>query len=405
MPKKTEEIDKLACAYLAGREKKLQEDIARILGLSQATVSRLLKEATEEGYIEREIRFVQKDDINESRMAEIQRRISHKDKELEDKLDRIARGSEYKPYPEIRGPILRVFSSEGKDTPTLRWDDRLKEFSRQAAPYVKELLLRPSLCGTSWGLTLHGVISALQDLLVSAPRMSKPIQMIPLSGELLSEMPSSQIRSRFSASNLAARLERLLNGDNANTLSLGSVPAFIPEGFSKSEEAGVRKLIDIVKAHELIFGSPSTRKSSQIPLVDKLDMVLTSMGASDHPLGFGRGSLLPADLVDLQNQNLVLGDIAGVCIPHPKYSKRTPTKLANVNERWTGVGKKHLEACAQRAASSKSEKEHPGVVVVAFGELKAACALEAIKQGLISVLIIDERLKQELEKLVSQESI
>ena len=59
MRKKTEDIDKLACAFLAS-EGKNQVQIAERLKISQATISRLIVEAQNEGYLVRETKFVRK---------------------------------------------------------------------------------------------------------------------------------------------------------------------------------------------------------------------------------------------------------------------------------------------------------------------------------------------------------
>ncbi len=375
----------LACAYLAGDGKR-QTEIAETLGLSQATVSRLLNESRNE-YLREEVRFL-KEKLDDETMERVLHRASRK--RLGNELHKVA-----ELYAGVRGPVLRVFPSGGHDEAVDNWEKRLQEFSREAAPFVKDALLRANLCGISWGLTLSGVVSALQKLSTPPPREHDPVQVVPLCGELLGELTTNS-----SSSNLAAALEKFLNGSNRQTLSLSMVPAFIPGGFTKTQLEGVWKLIGLVKAYSQIFGEPLPKNTSQAPLAERLDMVLTSVGRSENPLGFGKANLLQTGGLDIKEMaRLVLGDIAGVCIPRPGLSKADQAKLAPVIERWTGIRRKHLEECARRSREGDAEKGSPGVTVVAFGRNKARCVFEAVKLGLVNTLVIDHSLEEELEQM------
>jgi len=385
------DIDMLACAYLAGEEKK-QIEIAEILGLSQATVSRLLKQARKK-YLKEEVRFL-REEVDDEMMEKILHRAARK--RLGNELDELA-----KRYTGLRGPILRVFPSSGKGGAVSEWGNRLLKFSPQAAPFVKDLLVRANLCGVSWGTTVRGIVSALQKISLPPPRANTPIRVIPLCGEPLGNLPTS-----FSSSNLAADIEIFLNGDNKETFSLGMVPAFIPDNFTRAQLEGIWQLIGLVEGYNRIFGKNTSKKSTQVPLVEELDTVLTSVSSSDRPLAL-RGSALFRTIgnIDLKMLGeLVIGDISGVCIPRPGLNKADRAKVDQVNKRWTGIRREHLEACARRSALSDLLKGPPGIIVIAFGKNKAECVFECIKLGLANVLLVDDDLEEELERLVKLEN-
>ncbi len=402
MRRRIEEIDLLACAYLFGEEKHQQQEIARTLHLSQATVSRLIEKARKE-FLRDEIRFL-KDKIDNQTMEMILRRISRKD--LGKKLEQLSLEHTGK-----RGPIVRVFSSGSRDDSPAGWEARLKVFSQNAAPYVKELLLRADLCGVSWGASLGNIVLALQKLSVPTPwsDTGRQIKVIPLCGEPLGNQPTS-----FSSSNLAADLEQLLNGNNKESLSLGMVPAFIPAGLTRAELKGVWKLIELVKAYDEIMGKHAenlghrdSKKNNweerQAPLVDQLDMVLTSVGPSERLLGYGSSELLRTGDLDIRElQKLVLGDISGVFIPRPDLSASQRVKLKDLSKRWTGIKLEHLKNCSLSSFSSDPLKGKPGIVVVAIGKNKARFIYEGTKLNLINHLVIDDDLEEELERIVKK---
>ena len=368
----------LAAALLAGEGKK-QIEIADTLGLSQAAISRLLAEAHKE-YLQEELRFLS-DKIPQELMGRVLQRIASK--ELTRDLELVAQH-----HGQRRGPLLRVFSC-GPQTDA---ETRIHELSRQAAPYVKALILRSHVCGVTWGGMLKGVVSSLRAIRVPAPWCEHTIDCVPLSGEPLGNDPVS-----FSSSSLARELGNIVNGEQYNAPSLAMVPAFIPEGFSKQETDGVWKLIELVRSYDSIFSRNVSRKTEP-PVADCLEMILTSVSPADRPLGFGKGRLFETGSVTIEElQRLVIGDMGGVCFPRPSLNRTATQKLESVNRRWTGLRIEHLIACANR--SQNPFKGPPGVVVISGGKARASFIYELVKRGLINHLIIDDVLAQELEKI------
>src|SRR5262249_41641579 len=125
----------------------------------------------------------------------------------------------------------------------------------------------------------------------------------------------------------------IVNGEQYNAPSLSMVPAFIPEGFGKQETFGVWRLIELVKSYDLIF-SKSVSKKSDAPMADRLEMILTSVSPADRPLGFGKGRLFETGSVTIEElQELVMGDMGGVCFPRPNLGRQATQKLESVNKR------------------------------------------------------------------------
>ncbi len=382
------DIDMLACAYLASQDN-TQTDIARELGLSQTTVSRLLKEARNRGYLSVKSLF-HEEKIGDDLLPKVRQRVFNR--EIVSSLHKIA--EHYSVRHEL---VLRVFSSGSKDSSDEGMKIRIQEFSRLAAPLIKDLLMNIVSCGVSWGTTLGGVVTALSKALTDAPHAKKPITVIPLGGEPLGPVPNS-----YSSSYLAADLGKMLNGGAVRTLSLSMVPAFIPGDFEDKELDVVWKMIGLVEAYEQIFDSQheqSPRSEQEKSLASQLEMILTSIGPAESLFGYIGRELFRSGMKIEELQKVAFGDICGVCIPRPGISEEGEKQLQIIAERWTGVRRKHLEDCANRAAKLKK----PGVVVVAVGKKKAQFVLEIVKHGLVNILIVDDDLEEHLKLLVKEE--
>jgi hypothetical protein len=175
------------------------------------------------------------------------------------------------------------------------------------------------------------------------------------------------------------------------------VPAFIPEGFTEQELRGVWNLIGLVKSYDQIFGQQNSEKS----LAKSLDMILTSVGPAERPLGFGKGILFETGSVTFEDLcRIVIGDIGGVCFERPDLSDQEKQMLRDVEARWTGLRKDHLVACAARARRyADLLAAPPGVVIISGGRERAQFIYEIVKRGLVNHLIIDDELEKEMEAI------
>jgi hypothetical protein len=273
----------------------------------------------------------------------------------------------------------------------------MQRLGELAAPVVRDLLLRSQSCGVTWGGMLKVAVSALRHLPFPPPETREIIPFIPLSGE-----PLGKERGSFSSSSLARELGIIVNGDQYEAPSLAMVPAFIPDVFQKHESEGVWKLIRLVTSYREIFGrhrNSYARSRSGLranPLAKRLEMVLTSVGSSTRPLGFGRGVLFEKIFSYAELKHLIIAEVGGVCIPRPNLTHEQLERFNTVQKSWTGLRLEHLEDCAARGVDPL--KGPPGVVVVSGGAGRASAICELIKRGLINHLIIDDALAEELEK-------
>jgi DNA-binding transcriptional regulator LsrR (DeoR family) len=377
------QLDMLTAAFLVGDGMK-QIDIARVLDMSQAAVSRLLAQARKT-YLQEEVRFLREKVPPETMKQIVQRSSRHS---LAIRLDGIARSA-----AGVRGPVLRCFPCSAPPDPAM---ERMTELSRLASSWIREMILRCTSFGVTWGGMLSRVVVAQRALSVAPPWKSAPIDVIPLSGEPLGDSPTT-----YSSSSIAHELGIIINGDAYNARSLAMVPAFVPDGFSPSQTAGVWRLIGLVKSHAEIFGPHNASKSSGDALASRLDMILSSVGPAERPLGFGKGRLFETGNLKVQElRRLVVGDMGGVLFPRERLNAQQKAKLDAVATRWTGLTVDHLQRCSRRAHDQPDPfGGPPGVVVVCIGRERAPFLIEAIKQGIINHLIIDDELQEELDRL------
>jgi DNA-binding transcriptional regulator LsrR (DeoR family) len=282
--------------------------------------------------------------------------------------------------------------------------DRMPEFARQAAPYLRELILRSQTCGVTWGGMLSSLVDAFRAF-SPGPWLTagKFIRFLPLCGEPLGNLPT-----HYSSSSLVAELWRLANGSVEPSPSIAMVPAFIPGGFEQAELAGVKKLIGMVKSYNEVFGADNKRSSENPDLyVNKLDSIITSVGTLKRPLRHGQGTLFDTGGVTIEQLiELIRGEMGGVCIPREGLKGRAKKTLDKLNDRWTGLRLEHLESCAKRASVEPDPfRGKPGVVVISVGTDRAPFVYEAIKLGLINHLIVDDELEKTLEELVKSDPV
>src|SRR5271167_1442262 len=378
------EVEILATAYLAG-EGRRNKDIAPILGVTEVAVARNLAKARKK-YLRYQVSFLHHK-VSRNLMEKVRQRVTRQS--LQDQLNRMADCNGHG-----RTLFLRVFPCG----PCRDDRERMLKLGAAAALFIRQLLLRSKTCGLTWGGMLQRVVTGLRDLPFPPPWTKETIQFIPLSGE-----PLGRERASFSSSSLARDLGIIVNGDQYDARSLAMVPAFIPDGFKEHERDGVWKLIELVQSYDDIFGphpdgsaKPPATKGT-LPLAQRLDMILTSVGSHDRPLGFGRGVLFDRMTVTYDTlKSLIVAAVGGVCIPRENLKRAESKQMEKVQTSWTGLRPEHLEECARRGTDPL--KGPPGVVVISGGVKRAAAICELIKRGLVNHLIIDEVLAEELEK-------
>jgi DNA-binding transcriptional regulator LsrR (DeoR family) len=389
MRRKAEEIEFLAAAFLYG-EQQTQESIGRSLGLSQPVISRLLKSAVKDGYIETRTRFI-RDKVSEEDMERILARV--RPVRLQEILSKINVKDSNQP-----GPVVHVYPSHSRNTTDAAWRYRTDEFARACAKDVLEVLESASGIGVSWGETVAAVIAAMKNAAPDGGVMKRHTRTtIPLIGE-----PLGLNITQHSSSVLAARLEEVLNPEvepgQGHTLSLAPVPALIPADMTETEIQAIRKLIGRITAYREIFGTDrqnSTSEQKNVPLIRKIDAVLTSTSTHERPLGFDDDNLIRAAGVPREKLNdLVIGDLCGAMISRPNLDVEAKAEVKSILRRWTGVTISQLRDCAARARDGA-----PGILVLAIGARKAPVVYAALRNGLIQHLFMDQDLADRLEEI------
>jgi DNA-binding transcriptional regulator LsrR (DeoR family) len=382
MHSKTGDLECQAAAYMYGQLGYSQNDIKDALDLSQPVVSRLLKEAKRKGWlVESRPQFVA-EQFSREKMAEIEMRIVPKP--LRAGLHRLIPGD-----GTSHRLSIRVFPTAVSGTAPSAWDERLEWFGRHAAPYLKDLLHRAKVCGIAWGRTTAAIVKGFNALHIPPPWKKHPVKFIPLGGESLGGT------TQFSASSIAASLDALVNGGQHHALSLIGIPALIPEEFSPGEVATIHRLIRQVQAYRTIFSPSTGAETQQEPLVDHIDTILTSAGA--RPWGYGHSEFVaPGGINREELHGLVIGDICGVLVPRPGLRQAELGKVEQMQTRWTGITREHLQRCVERASGRNS----PGVILMAIGASKIDIIYQCVQLGLVNHLVVDQDLARALANKV-----
>lgn len=259
--------------------------------------------------------------------------------------------------------------------------------SLQAARIIHELLEPAQRIGVAWGRTLAAIVRSLSDL--GRPSRGTRKQFFPLRGD-----PMGRTSSDVSASFLVERLHAWFECRGAPS-SLQGVPALVPYPLADTYRH-IEKLASFSPTFRRIYlGEPP----GSTPEIERLDAIVTACGAITEGISPITSALL--DLLQLNDiaKWSVLGDVAGCLIPHPNARAADVRRIERCNDLWIGLKTSHLRGCATRAVDEKT----PGVILIASGHRqKARLALEAVRAGLVSWLLIDHICAEHLAKLVDE---
>jgi DNA-binding transcriptional regulator LsrR (DeoR family) len=358
---------------------KYQQAIADALGISQPEVSRLLAEATSEGWLGRPSFTVVNVDTWQ---------------QAEDRFYSTA---------VLCADLRRRFGRQGQRLHriSLLHTGQDGRIDARAVGILTTLLGEAGTVGVTWGRTISRVVDALHARVADMPVRDKAgkVTFVPLCGEPLADGdPVSH-----SSSVLAMRLTEIFNAGNAATSapSIAGVPAFIPLKVGKlKEETTIRHLISLVRGHARVFGIPDGPRGEVPPLVENLDAILTSVGRVDPDR---RGIFLKersqiGDISEAQMMRSVAGDMGGVIIPNPRIDADDERRITEMNDNWTGVRAEHLRKCADAAHGAGFNRKRPGVILLALGAHRLKVVLRCIELGLVNELVIDKELADELGK-------
>ena len=373
----------MQAAYLRAVAGMKQSGIGDLLGgLSQSQVSRLLKRAEDNGWLEQSFRFTAAD-LTTDQMEEL-RRLGQPHALL-DALQQVDSPT---------GVVVRgvsVVDSGGRGTEGRALDSRRRRFGRAAATRIDELLLRSAVFAVTWGRTLSHVVDGLQAVPTLRSK-GRSIQFVPVCGE-----PLEKDSNKDTSSHLARRLHTIVCWPTKPPPpSLMGVPALIPRKFVGEKAKVIREFVEQAGNYREIFGT-------RAPLIAAVDSLLTSAGPSNGAMGFIHHELLEAGSTEKRKLTtarlgaLVAGDIGGVLIPRRSLADRREVQA--LNAMWTGARLEHLERIARQADRTR----RPGVILVAVGVPgRAEIVAEAVRWGLVNQLIIDRQLADGLKTALTE---
>lgn len=350
-----------------------QAQIANKLGATQSNVSRWLHRAEHVLKCLRVevLRTFVESAVHPERLAELR---GTRDDTLLDAVQRIRSDSGVK----VRA--IRVLEDVRTEVSSESFEIEFARFGRFAAPRVMELVARSTTVAVTWGSTL----SVLIDGLAKSPRQpaTPPITFFPVCAE-----PEEYVASRESSSVIASRLNAIVNGGHGRQLALARIPAFIPKRFTGEKRRGIEEMMHSSNAYREIFGPRRPKRGAPSSgLVDTTDMLLTSIGHADHPMGFNYDELLRSGEISADRlKRLVVGDIGGVLIRRPSLGTRDKQAVDALSAMWTGLNYDALLELAIRASNSTA----PGVVVVSTGKNRAEILHAIFSRGLVNEAILD----------------
>jgi DNA-binding Lrp family transcriptional regulator len=383
MKSKTSDVEMMAAALLFTEQapdgqRRTQEQVGNELGLSQAVVSRLLKEARSRGVLVTVEERFEPSAIPTETMQRVRRRISGEPRRLTTLLKQR--------FGDL-APAVRILPTTPGD-----WDSRLRQFANVAAPDVLTLISSSNeIVGISWGNSVGSLVTAIQALCVTPPRVRRPLTVIPLMGEPHWRGFAASVGS----SKLAHQLDETLNGPSEEKFpSLVGVPPVIPKEVQDAELEIAYKVIEHTAGYLELFGSRrqgTSRKMRGAALADRLDCIVTSLSRKWRPLGYGDETLLDSGGGGIKPADgAILGDLCGVLI-HPRAPFTEPNPL---DMRLTGIRRTQLLDCATRARGKNSRG--PGVICVAIGGSKADVLLACFPA--LNHVFVDQELATELER-------
>jgi DNA-binding transcriptional regulator LsrR (DeoR family) len=271
---------------------------------------------------------------------------------------------------------LRVVYSGGKREPReYEWPAIVDRFAHNAAWVIHEVLKNSKNVGVCWGSTIANVITGLHSLRIPIDPDQKRVSVFPTAGQPLGRYFKD---AGTDATTLAKRLSTYLNGTAKHVPSLDNVWPVIPKKFRDS--ADINDFLSHIDSYRDIFGEGPHDKRT---LLSRADTILASCGCFHNWKTFVPEWINTDDEVDVTK--VAIGDIGGALIPDPSVSENEFKAIARL---WTGIRLDHFEIVARAS---------PGVIVCAVGWNKGKIALELVRRGLVTVLVIDNELARSIE--------
>lgn len=369
-----------AARMLSEKADVMQSDIASRLGISQPHVSRLLKFAIAQGFLSTRPQVV-REAIKPAEWDEVEQLYFSGSDLVKSLAENAPHGISFQAH----------ICSDDDDV-----------FFASASRLVRESLSKVSRVGVMSGQTVSRLIDSMRTSLGGRVEVRKrAIECIPLCGDPVHLL--NQRAVELSASNLAGTLETILAGATRQDLPcLTGVPAYIGNrgrGDGGSRGGAWISFVQSIPGYRKIFGG----EGLPTPMIHGVDAILSGVGV----IGFGDPSLATtaafiqerilqgdADLATIDQ--VAVGDIGGLLVPWPEASAAQLERVKELNAGWTGASWNHFASLARRAGSERV----PGVIIVAAGSRKAPVVLQAIRRGVVNMLIITADLGDAIARLL-----
>ncbi|HRZ55286.1 MAG TPA: hypothetical protein P5525_07505 [Candidatus Paceibacterota bacterium] len=387
-----------AVAFLLAERKLGQANVAELLRLSQATISRRVILAKKMGVLEESIRFIApRPELAEQLRERWAQPFTAYERQIKERYGTALRQ-------------VRVFPSRATIESRDDWDHAVVTFGEAAARHVLELVRRSRIVGISYGRTQKAIVSGLLGLLKQIPTdRPKKAKFIPLWGSLhgspRQDVPDPHLGEVFtkpeeiSPDFMAKELNEVLAGGPQH-YCLEAVPSFLPPGFFKADRAMApvqgteldpsdqsrrKAILDLfqhpkMSEHKRIFGDRPKRGE----IYKASAMFVTAASPTDFSIGrFYHARLMDwFDLGERQMREHFLGDLGLVLLGKGTKGERLAARLDHLS---LCLQRKHLADCAERARKTG----HPGVVAFAVGKARALMLHECIQQRLVNEAVID----------------
>lgn len=366
-------------AYMRATHNMSQSEIGEALGgLSQPHVSRLLKHAEKRNFLVIEQRFAK-----ELFDAEWIRKMD----DLLAPSDLTASLDKYCIKEGVTRPRVSVLES-GPGNTDAALAQRRARFGRMASGRLIELIGGSNVVGVAWGKTVKSVVDGIMASRQPLDRSNQTV-FAAVCAELV-----SLAQHGHSASRLADTLDELFNTAQEEAPQLTGFPAYVPRHYDETMQRSIRQFISDTPGYQRVFSGPEA-------LVNRMDMLITSLGSSKSPVLGSFDELVQAAGIRANDlRQLVVGDVGGILLPRSGLSHAKAALVDELNGLWTGIKIGHLNAIADRAAENP---EMAGVVVVALQAERGDTIFELIRRGLVNELIIDHMAAERLQIIVADQ--
>lgn len=212
----------IRCAKMYHEENMKQDEIGQKLGISKATVSRLLKIAVEMGIVQITVR------------DQYSKKLINIEKDLEDEYD-----------------LLEVIICDSNSESEM---EIKKSIAREAAKYLQRVLTPNSIIGVSNGTTLAAIPNYVEI------NRNNNLTFVPMAGG------NGQINAEIHSNNVALHMAKAFKGN----YKILYAPAMVEKAESRNtfiEDPGIKSVLSLTKKLDVaIFGVGSSNSKSTVSI-------------------------------------------------------------------------------------------------------------------------------------------